>query len=176
MKLKEYLDTKTLFASIIALENFSFITDEAIYDQLLSIEYGQRTMFDAYSDVSEQDLAKIIVARFKTSWDSYFKATLISEDIASDRTVTETISGNTDTTENGTTTNKVSGFNATSLIDDNGSERDNTQGVVNSQTRELVETESDLSGNYKLLSDISKEQLQTKILHDVASTITLDVY
>lgn len=178
MLLHELLENKSIFNAINQLEPFPFLEDNAsdVFDMMLALEYGERTVFKPFENMTEDQIAKLMVSRFKSTWNNYIKMSILSDDIGSYKIIEEEISGSSDTTSTGTSKNKVSGFNSDDLIDDSGAENNNTEGAINNQTRNSKETESDLSGNYELFAQIAKDKIQVDVMTDVANALTLKIY
>lgn len=177
MLLKDYLAGKNLFATIAPLVTIPALTANAnLLDSLLVANYGKKTMFDSYSELSINVLAQMISMQFEQSWLYYIEAEALLEGVFDEvETITsrELISINqADKTE----TDKVAGFNSEALVTTESSEATNTDN--NNQTEEISvkRVDKNLEKAYSLLSTYGKNSVFNFFLSDVNDFLTIKMY
>lgn len=176
MTLKELVETQSIFSAVNARQSFEFIDNPDDLDFMLKSLYGERNVFSPYISASVEDLAMVIVNENSEAWDAYVKMAVLTDNVDSRREVTETTNETEDRTSTKNDVNKVAAFNASELIDNDGSDSNSTDGMVGDTTRTLTESNINVSNSFKLLNDLTKRSIITKVLKDVSNTITLPLY
>lgn len=176
MKLNELLETQSIFSAVNARQNFDFIEDPAELDLMLKISYGERQVFAPFEDLKDEEISMFIVNAFGEAWENYVKIELLSVNVDKRRELTETTNQSEDRTSTKNDLNKVAAFNSDDLIQNDGSDSNTEDGMVGDSTHTLTESNIDVGNSFKLLNDLSKHSIITKVIYDVARTITLDIY
>lgn len=178
MNLRQYLVGKNLWLEIKNVGNFEFILDHDQMDLMLSIEYGDRTIFEGFENISAPVIAELINTHFATKWDALVSAKLSEIDITSaDTKKTKTsieVLGNKTGDEN--TDNKISGFNTNELITDGGTETNRNEDTEQSTDTEKTETIASYSNLFNNLSTVEQSNIITLALKDVKNYLTISIY
>ena len=176
--LREYLSTGSLWTEIKNIESFPFIINPEDLDFQNKIQFGDRTLFEPYSEIELKDIAPIIVNTFSEKWNKHVSLDTDSINMfGCDETQnTKTSTGSTTDTGSGNSTNKVSVYNEDTLINDSGT--DNTS--TNTKDVDLTDTEKNAKISYenafKNLNDLEKLNIINSVLKDVSIYLTLQLY
>ena len=176
--LNDYLSGKTsLFTAINEVEVFPFITgDEENLDLILKINYGQRTLFAPYSDVSMNSLASLLVTEYGEAWRDYVKIAALKENVNDRREVSETITENEDRLSEREDINKVASFNSADLIVNDGASSNNTDTNTGEKVRTLTDETISPQAAYSLLSNIARASILKNVMQDISKALTLAIY
>jgi hypothetical protein len=181
MLLSEFMVDKELFGSLQDVEMIFFMADTNqeyadLLDLVLIAEYGQRTMFTGYLNFSNEQIAKILVSKFKVAWNNYYHLELLNEKLDSKREQSTVI----DSTENRTgmkeDVDKITGFNSTSFIDDKGTNSQSSDEVLVVKTNTVVDTSFDAEKDFNMLTMLSKNNIIDKVMVDIINTLTINIY
>jgi hypothetical protein len=178
MLLKEFLEGENLFTVINNVEYFEFLQDgnALILDEVIRIEYGDKIMFHPYNHLSILALANILVSVFGDKWRKYLAMELLSAN-ASNRIVTsETVNSSDNKLNTSTIVNKVSGFNASTMVDNDSTNNEvvegNTGVITKSNTVENIAPLNDFNS----LDSMIKNSILDKVMKDVVNRITIQIY
>jgi hypothetical protein len=186
MLLSEYIATRDLFGAIYTNgsnhtpDSFPFIEDTTpeVMNAMLGFEYGDRTMFNKVEVLTTDMTAKMLVGNFYTKWDQLVRieaANLNVTAVKTDKT-TEAVTSSENRTNNRNDVSKVSGFNSTDLVDNEGATSSSTDGMTGAQDKTITKTSGSIGEIYSSLDSVTKNGIIKTVLRDVASFITLSVY
>lgn len=176
--LNDYLSGKSsLFTAINDVEAFPFITgDEENLDLILKINYGQRTLFAPYSDVSINSLASLLVTEYGETWRDYVKIEALKENVNERREVSETITENEDRLSEREDVNKVASFNSVDLVVNDGSTSNNSDTNTGEKVRTLTDENISPQASYALLSNMARASILKSVMQDISKALTLAIY
>jgi len=176
--LKDYLKTNDIWAAIQALEDFSFIGSSDDMNLQLSVDYGQRIMFNSIAELTTEQVAKMIVATRSNKWTGLILFSESAIDIGAEFTDFKTGTALTDQDQSQTTNdvNKVSAYNSTDLIIDGGSDSDVTSDLNKTVTTQEEQKRVSLKNVYDNLNLTDKTNIISVVQKDVALYLTLDIY
>ena len=177
MKLKDYMDGGDLWGAIKAIKPYPFInTDEDVQklNELTIYKHGSRPMFFS-GNISE--LAALVVTEFDAQWETLITATTAADvTSAKKETTTDTTVSTEAKTNNRTDTNKVSAFDSSDLITNDGSDSQGTEDVAGNKTRNFERSFSSVSDIYKNLDVMKKNDIISTVINDVVGFSTLSIF
>ena len=176
MKLSEFLNGGGLFREVNAIKPFPFLLDSTFVDMLLVTYNGDKTVFKPVMNWDLETTAKTLVMHFGVKWDLYITQEDMLSNVNTRQEVTETI--NTTELRNNTRddVNKISAFNETILIDNDGSNSVALDELDGQVTRTSVNENIDVEHAYNTLNLTSKNSIIQKVLNDVSGFLTLSIY
>lgn len=178
MTLRQLLKQFSLWDSINSIESFSFIQDPIKLDLQQVINYGDRQVFKGFLDLTEVELAEMIVLNFKDKWNYIIAANIGDIDLTSDTTkrtkIISTKEGKISGSEN--TVNKVSGYNSEDLIIDNGNELVKVEDTTGGTSSEKIESSSNLKSLFNNLPLVEQSNIINIVLLDVSKFLTVSIY
>lgn len=178
MTLRQFLKPFSLWGSINSIESFPFIQDPIKLDLLQVVNYGDRKVFKGFIDLTDVELAEMIIIHFKDKWNHVVNIDIENIDLTSDNTKrTKIISnkvGKISGSEN--TENKVSGYNAQDLILDTGNEVVKVEDMTGDELIEKIEFSSNLKSLFNNLSIVDQSNIIDIVLLDVAKFLTISLY
>lgn len=176
--LADYLIGKTsLFTAINDVEAFPFIAGDAEnLDLILKINYGQRTLFSPYSDMTMNNLASLLVTQYGETWRDYVKIEALKENVNDRREVSETINENEDRLSEREDVNKVASFNSAELVVNDGSTSNNTDTNTGEKVRTLTDESISPQASYALLSNMARASILKNVMQDISKALTLAIY
>lgn len=179
INLREFLKQGSLFTVINTLNPFPFLADKAVLmDTLLSVNYGERVIFDGVVDISIDDIAEMVLLKYTDKWESVAAMKENGFDVGAwnSRKLTETITETENRNNTNESINKVSAYNTDVMIDNDGATGTGTETVLNEKVRTLTDSTGDLNNAYNHLSLVEKNNIMNVVLHDVADFLTLSIY
>lgn len=178
MKLREYLNGVNFWSEINNVQQFAFISDPSQMDLIQVIEYGDRTLFAGFENTPPQDVAKLIVTHFAEKWNALINARIDEIDVTSLNTskskTTSTITGNKTDIEN--TENKISGYNTSELITDNGNDSTKTEDTSRESAIEKIDSIASYEYLFDNLSTVEKSNIITLAIEDATKYLTISIY
>jgi len=176
--LNDYLSGKTsFFTAINDVEVFPFIAgDEENLDLILKINYGQRTLFSPYKDVSINSLASLLVSEYGETWRDYVKIEALKDNVNERREISETISSNEDRLNEREDVNKVASFNSTEMVNNDGSTSTNTDANSGEKIRTMTDESISPQASYALLSNMARASILKNVMQDISKALTLAIY
>lgn len=178
--LSNFLGTDSLFGEVLLAspDLAAFLFNETdVYDSHLLIQYGQRTMFEPMTTMTREMLVKTIVSKHRSRWMALVKRELLSEgNVNSRREITETITRIEDRVNESSGTNKVSAFNSTTLVDNDGSVTTGSDGLTGESNKLTVDEQIDVKKAYDMLTINSRDTILESVVSDVSSFLTLSIY
>lgn len=172
-----FLEGKDLFSAINAIEPFPFIgTDAENLNLILIINHGKKWLFDGYETLTVEQVAGLIVKQYSEAWNNYIQIEGLKTNLNKRREVTETIDEREDRTGNRTDTNKVAAFNSPSMVDNDGSISDSTDGMTGNKTRETVDETINPESTYSLLNTMARDSILKHVMEDISKELTLSIY
>lgn len=177
ISLKNFLDGRSLFSEIIAIEPLPFIDYSATdLDTMLVTLYGSKTVHVPIESCDLTIIAKMISIKHGAEWERLLKIKALEENLNTVREITETSNSVESRLIDKNDTNKVSGYNSEIMVDN-----DSTVGNISDDlTGELVKTTTDSYTDgeriYSLLSTRAKQGMINTVLENVNSFLTLSIY
>lgn len=178
MTLRQLLKQFSLWGSIKIVEDFPFIQDPIKLDLLQVINYGDRQVFKGFIDLTEVELAEMIVLHFSGKWERIANINIGDIDLTSDTTkITKIISTNEEL-KNGSenTANRVSGYNSEDLILDNDNELVKVEDTTGGAMSEKIESSSNLKSLFNNLPLVEQYNIINIVLLDVSKFLTISLY
>ena len=177
IKLSEFLKQGSLFNELENVKPMPFLSvdDNAVLDSLLTLKYGERTVYSKLLTTPFPDIAKMLVTTHGDYWDGLLKID-IDELPSNRRTLTETITTNENRNNSRDDKNVVAAFNSDDLITNDGTLVVGVDDLTGNKTRTLTDENSSLNSAYYHLSLRQKNNIMNVVLLDVASFITLSIY
>lgn len=178
MLLSDYLKDNDVFSAINSIETFPFIgTDADVLNTLVTVEYGNKTMVTSLSNLDVETVAKLIVKKYSTRWQSLIKReALLSDNVNDRREVTETVEGTEDRNTTSEGTDKTAAFDSDSLIDSGGNSSTGSDAITNNKTRTMTDEQINVKSSFDLLNVKAKDTIIQSVMSDVSSFLTLSVY
>ena len=174
--LADFMEGRTLFLYINGMMEDPWIeTSPTTLDKMLALNFGDREVWHKFVDLTDLDLATILVENFQESWHAMLNAALLSNS-NSKRELIETVTQTDSRTNSSNETSKVSAFNSDTLIDDEGRQVSGTDGLESSRTRELLDETTDVKQKLVQLDYASRRNVVQSVLRDVASYLTIAIY
>ena len=177
MKLKDYMDGGDLWGAIKAIKPYPFIdtvVDVQKMNNLTVFKHGTRPMFFT-GDI--QFLAELLVTEYDAQWTNLIAAVTASDVTSAKKETTTDITINTEVkTNNRTDTNKVSAFDSSDLITNDGSDSQGTEDVAGNKTRNFERSVSSVSDIYKNLDVMKKNDIISTVINDVVGFSTLSIF
>jgi len=176
--LKEFLEGENLFTEIDNVEYFEFLQggNALILDEVIRIEYGDKIMFHPYNHLSILALANILISVFGDKWRKYLTMELLSANVSNKVVTSETINTSDDKVNTSNLVNKVSGFNASTMVDNDSTNNEvveaNTGVTTKSNTVENIAPLNDFNS----LDSMLKNSILDKVMKDVVNRITIQIY
>lgn len=176
--LNDYLSGKAnLFTAINDVETFPFITgDEENLDLILKINYGQRTLFTPYKDVSINQLAGLLVSEYGETWRDYVKIEALKENVNERREISENINSNEDSLNEREDVNKVASFNSDEMVSNDGTTSTNTGTNSGEKVRTMTDENISPQKSYALLSNMARASILKNVMQDISKALTLAIY
>lgn len=178
MNLRQFLKPISLWGSINSIESFPFIQDPTNLDLLQVINYGDREVFKGFIDLTDIELAEMLILHFSDKWNYVIDANIGDIDLTSDTTKRTKIISTKEELISGSenTDNKVSGYNSQDLIIDNGNERIRVEDVTGDSTSEKIETSNNLKSLFKNLPLVEQSNIINIVMLDVSKFLTISLY
>lgn len=178
--LHDFLQTGDLFGAINILAPLPFITDAnpAKLNILLDDMYGQRKLYSSMKTKSVDDVAELVVILYKDAWDKLILIEAIDFDIGggATRKMTETITENENRNNTRNDVNKVTAYNSDVMIDNDGLNSIGTEGLDKTRTRTVSDGQYSIQTAFNDLQLITKTNIITTAIKDVADYMTLIIY
>lgn len=175
--LNAFLAGKSLFTEIENIEAFPFIVGDAEnLDLILTINYGERKLFKPYSTLEVEKVAQLIVKEYGETWRDYVKIEALKENVNSRREVSETITENEDRLSEREDVNKVSSFNSTEMVVNDGTSSNNSDTNTGEKVRTLTDESISPKESYSLLSNMARASILKNVMNDVSKALTLSIY
>lgn len=178
MELKEYLETNDLITELGATlaVDFPFIDQHVKnINNGLKWLYGRGTVYSGYLDATVVDLAEVMAARFVDSWNVKLEVIQLGESVGNKQTITESIDTTENRTNETTNTNKVSGFNSATMVDNDGSTSLGDDGLIGNRTKTLTNENKNTENDLKVLNKLVKESMLSCVLEDISQFLTLSI-
>lgn len=178
MKLVEFLYQGDLLNKVNDYKPLPFLfgNQSRVMEQLLTIRYGNRVMFDEMVLIPIADVAQMVVMLNGDKWDSIILLSSKDQTTKTERVITET----TENVENRNNTrdnkNLISAYNDDVLIVNDGDLSNGTDELNGTQTRTLTDSTTDLKNAYNNLSLSDKNNIMNVVLKDIADLLTLNIY
>jgi hypothetical protein len=180
LKLEEYLKQGSLFNTLFTMDSLEGININDIpkMDMMLSMNHGQRTVYDAIGTKTINEVAEMLSLLNRDKWKKSILLESNNDDIGmiNTRKLTETIIENESRTNNRDNINKVSAYNSDEMINNDGSNSISNEGLDNTKTRTITDGIYDINNAYKNLSSMSKNNIMEMIIKDVSNFMTLSIY
>lgn len=180
LKLEEYLKQGSLFNTLFTMNSLEGMNEGDIpkMDMMLSMNHGQKTVYDAIGTKTIDEVAQMLSLLNKDKWKKSILLELNNDDLGmvNTRKLTETIIENESRTNNRDNINKVSAFNSDEMINNDGSNSISNEGMDNTKTRTITDGIYDINNAYKNLSSMSKNNIMEMIIKDVSNFMTLSIY
>lgn len=180
LKLEEYLKQGSIFNTLFTMDSLEgiHIVDIPKMDMMLSLNHGQKTVYDAIGTKTIDEVAQMLSLLNKDKWKKSILLESNNDDIGmvNTRKLTETIIENESRTNNRDSINKVSAFNSDEMINNDGSNSISNEGLDNTKTRTITDGIYDINNAYKNLSSMSKNNIMEMIIKDVSNFMTLSIY
>lgn len=180
IRLSDFLQSGSIFSAINDIEPLPFITndDGALMDRMLSLNYGDRIVYDKMIVLSMPQIAEMVLTVNREMWLSLIGVDLTQFDLSTkqNRKVTETIVNSEVKTNTRDDLNKVSAFDTDELMVNDGMTTNATDNTNGDTVRTLTDSTGDLFTLYKNLSLSSKNNIINIVLKDVSDFITLSIY
>ena len=184
--LHEFLDGKDLFSAIAEVEPFPFLyvpgdavllsEDNEILNIILNIDYGKRLLFSGFEDLTINQIAQILVKKFKTVWYVYIQMELNSTKEGVTREVIKNDDGIETRTGEGENVNKVSSYNSDIFVNNDGSNNTSNDSLTFDRNSSVKNVVVDVKKQYEYLSLLSKDVILNNIMQDVGRSLTLNIY
>lgn len=178
VSLAEFMVGRTLFSYITGMLEWEaewLETNPASLDLMLKLNYGDREVWWKYAELTDSEVAIMLVSAFNDSWKALSEAAALAV-LNSKRTVTETITQTDSRTNTGEETSKVSAFNSEDLIEDQGRSTTGTDALQSSRTRDFLDETLDVKQKLSQLDDASRRNVVQSVVKDVASYLTISIY
>lgn len=177
VQLKSLLSEGNLFTEIVNINPFPFIVDnEEALQQLLLINYGERTVWLPYENMTLEHIARTLVLNHSVSWNSYLKIDEILDTPFNEIEVDETSTSEETKSGSNNQVNKVSAFNESSLVDDDGSESNSNDESESTRNKLYKRLDKNKKVAYDMLKDSDMNSIIQKVLTDVANSLTHTIY
>lgn len=177
IKLSEFLAQGSIFNELETVKPMPFLSveDNAVLNSLLTLKYGDRTVYSKLLTTPFPVIVKMLVKTHGDYWDGLIK---IDADKPSNskRTLTETITTNENRTNNRDDKNVVAAFNSDALITNDGTLVVGADDLTGNKTRTLTDENASLNSAYYNLSLQQKNNIMNVVLLDVANFLTLSIY
>lgn len=177
IKLSEFLKQGSLFNELETIKPMPFLSvdDNAVLDSLLTLKYGERTVYSKLLTTPFPDIAKMLVKTHGDYWDGLLQ--IDGDELPSSRrTLTETITTNENRNNTRDDKNVVAAFNSDDLITNDGTLVVGADDLTGNKTRILTDENNSLNSAYYHLSLKQKNNIMNVVLLDVASFLTLSIY
>jgi len=178
MNLRQYLLGKNLWSEIKTVGGFDFIIDPDQMDLINTLEYGERTIFTSFENLTTSEIANLINTHFSDKWNLLVNAKLSEIDVTSSETKKTKIAVEMLDAKTGAenTDNKISGFNTSELITDTGSGTTKSEDLERNTDTEKTETVASYANLFKNLSTVEQSNIITVALKDVTNYLTISIY
>lgn len=180
MTLSDLMKVSSIFTAINAVEPFPFIAANGAenLDLALTDLYGERELFNSVKYKTIEQNAKLIVMLHKPKWLGLVNMAVDEWEIGSTgtRKITESIVENETRTLNRDDVNKVAVFDSDVLADKDGYTTTGNDGLDNTKTRTLTDSQNLLSQAFSDLRTLEKNAIINVVLRDVAIFLTLSIY
>ena len=180
INLSEFLTQGSIFTSINAIKPLPFLDggQALVMDRMLSLQYGDKTLFSKMVTLSLPEIAEMLVVENGDNWDAMI---LFSDELRTiprgkTRTLTETVNDVENSVNVTDNKNVVSAFNSDELIVNDGMLGNVANDTTNAKTRELVDTTSSLWDSQNVLSLSEKNNIMNTVLNDVVNYLTINIY
>lgn len=177
MKLNQWLNGDGIFEAMNSIRILPFLEDDLTeLDQLLVMYHGERTLFKPVETVSVQVMAKMLLTQLVDRWFLYVKQAALLDTVNNKTVLTETVQDNQTRINVREDVNKISAFNSTELITNDGSDSEGSDEFTGSKTRTLTNEQINARNDYELLSTGSKRSILNAVVLDVSEALTLNIY
>lgn len=172
--LHEYMSNRTLFDKVAPLVSVLDGVDVDDLDALLVLKFGERPMYDKFEVMGDGQVARLIALNFGDAWADYQE--LSNQPLAGryEKTI-DTFTGSQDMTGGENSTSKVSAYNSPELLDDSGNESEREVTTLLDNERTIIKEITGLNERLEL-HELASNTVANRVLFDVASFLTLDVY
>ena len=179
MLLKDLLLVGSLFTAIensVAVIPTEYTVE--MLDDVLLIEYGERTLYSPIANMPLDKIGFYVGSRFSNKWHNLV---LLHESITDVTDLNGTLETETVTeSENRNNVrddlNKISAYNSTELIDNDGMNSTSNESVTGETVRTLKNGSNDINEKFNNLSSIEKNNIMNTVVKDVVNLLTLSIY
>lgn len=165
--IREILNGGDLWAEINALKLYPFIDSEM--NLLFLMEYGNLPAFSGFEGESIENIAKLVVKLYSDKWDKVLAAPEIDVFSDSVKTFNENVDTTKQDTETNNSTNKVSGYNSATMVDDTGVEGNSTNNGTGNVNRTNTESMVNVKNAYDNLTISQKLGIVSIAMADIAN-------
>lgn len=172
--IREYLEGGNLWDEINGIKPYPFITTEL--NNLFIMEYGTLPVYSGFVEVPLSTVAGFIVSLYDEKWQAVIDKEVINFLSRESKKGGSTNDTTNDTTTTDNTTNKVSGYNSTSLIDDSGSENNSTNSVTGGSVTTSNSDTLSYNEAFNNLTVLEKLNIVRTAMLDVSNYLKTHVY
>lgn len=179
MKLNDFL-TENIFELIHVEGGLDFLPPENLdtMERLIRFKYGNKPVDSSVKNVTLEQLAEMVVMLYKQLWiieSGLYEITLESSGGHIIK-VTENTDKVSERLTEGSSTDKVTGFNSDVMVDDSGSEQSGNEDLTETGNRVVTTITNNPIESFNLLENHVKNSIIGRIVEDVGSFLTLKVY
>ena len=156
--------------------------DPKMIDRYLSSKYGNRTLFDAITNETANDIVTSIITLKFNEWQKQVQVFNNEYDVLNPVSSKETVTYNNtvEETGNNNTTDLSKSFNDGDFADDTKQQRDTTgnkkETGTKTNTKSGVSTSIPVSEIIQKEIDLRKNNFKTQVVQEIVNELTIDIY
>ena len=180
LKLSDFIGADGLWGRVQALHPFPFFDkySSADLDKHLILNHGDKTVFYKIISLGLDWCASDIIFTYKQKWLDLISIESLTLDIGADKThkISETLTHAETRNNTQDTVNKVSAFNTSELITNDGNNSTANDKIDYSKTRVFTDENLSYLDAFNNLSLKQQNTIIETVNYDVAKILTLDIY
>lgn len=177
MKLSQYINEFPIFETMAAFPDYPFPVDDAgDWDILLSIEHGQKAMFENLLKLQADTVATVVFKKFIGRWNALLEREALLDNVNNRVERTEIINKTEDTSSESSGVSKVSAYDSDVMVDNEGSSNDSSNSMTGESVKTIVDEKIDVKNSFKMLNVDVRDTIMSSVVSDVASFLTLSIY
>lgn len=180
IKFTDFLRVTDVVSTIKSKVTLPYLKDmpTPVMNNLLMVKYGEREVFSKVAVMTVDEIADMILFLNVNKWQKMIDIDSLDYDVGASNInkVTETVNNTENRTNTRDDLNKVSAFNTTDLMVNDGTNSNTVDDMTGTTTRTVVNSSIDFTTAYNNLSLAEKNNIMNTVLYDVADFITLSIY
>ena len=156
--------------------------DPKMIDRYLSSKYGNRTLFDAITNETANDIVTSIITLKFNEWQKQVQVFNNEYDVLNPVSSKETVTYNNtvEETGNNNTTDLSKSFNDGDFADDTKQQRDTTgnkkETGTKTNTKSGIQNSIPVSEIIQKEIDLRKNNFKTQVVQEIVNELTIDIY
>lgn len=176
MKVNEWLASENIFSEIsLIIPKIVSPADSSTLDLMFKTYQGERELFAPFENITVKQAADMVALKFGKIWEKYLEVESLAG-VGDVSTTTETINQTETRNNTSDSVDKVAAYNELDLIDNSGNALTGSNDLLGETTRSTVVDGVSVDNRFNLLQLADANSIISKMLSDVANTISLSIY